>query len=233
MRQLLIGVAGVLLLCVIGLLYRNQLEKSFLGKVTALPPSANTACTDEAKVCPDGSAVGRTGPNCAFATCPLPNVAISTASSTIEFVLPSGYVTDSVVQGSDPVLLASFAKASTDSTKSAQAILIHAYPTPNGETGEQVMLANTVLNPSGLHATSTSLFSTIQIADNTFYGITTERFEATVDSSYYLIRAHDVLRFEVIEKDVTSWTDPKLNIAILPEHQSLLQMLATLHISSN
>lgn len=28
------------------------------------------ACTQEAKLCPDGSAVGRTGPNCEFVTCP-------------------------------------------------------------------------------------------------------------------------------------------------------------------
>ncbi len=28
------------------------------------------ACTQEAKLCPDGSAVGRTGPNCEFAECP-------------------------------------------------------------------------------------------------------------------------------------------------------------------
>ncbi len=28
------------------------------------------ACTAEAKLCPDGSAVGRTGPNCEFARCP-------------------------------------------------------------------------------------------------------------------------------------------------------------------
>lgn len=28
------------------------------------------ACTQEAKLCPDGSAVGRTGPNCEFALCP-------------------------------------------------------------------------------------------------------------------------------------------------------------------
>lgn len=28
-----------------------------------------TACTQEAKICPDGSAVGRTGPNCEFAAC--------------------------------------------------------------------------------------------------------------------------------------------------------------------
>jgi len=29
-------------------------------------------CTQEAKICPDGSSVGRTGPNCAFAACPTP-----------------------------------------------------------------------------------------------------------------------------------------------------------------
>jgi hypothetical protein len=28
------------------------------------------ACTREAKICPDGSAVGRSGPNCEFAPCP-------------------------------------------------------------------------------------------------------------------------------------------------------------------
>lgn len=27
------------------------------------------ACTEEAKICPDGSAVGRIGPNCEFAPC--------------------------------------------------------------------------------------------------------------------------------------------------------------------
>lgn len=28
------------------------------------------ACTMDAKICPDGSAVGRTGPRCEFAPCP-------------------------------------------------------------------------------------------------------------------------------------------------------------------
>ncbi len=32
------------------------------------PPAR--ACTEEAKLCPDGSAVGRTGPNCEFSPCP-------------------------------------------------------------------------------------------------------------------------------------------------------------------
>jgi hypothetical protein len=33
-------------------------------------PGAQVACTMEAKLCPDGSAVGRTSPNCEFAKCP-------------------------------------------------------------------------------------------------------------------------------------------------------------------
>lgn len=32
--------------------------------------SPKTFCTQEAKLCPDGTAVGRTGPNCEFAPCP-------------------------------------------------------------------------------------------------------------------------------------------------------------------
>jgi len=40
-------------------------------------PSGPKACTMEAKTCPDGTAVGRTGPNCEFAPCPtgMPNPA--------------------------------------------------------------------------------------------------------------------------------------------------------------
>jgi len=39
--------------------------------VPPTPPSGGpVACTAEAKICPDGTAVGRTGPNCEFAPCP-------------------------------------------------------------------------------------------------------------------------------------------------------------------
>src|SRR3989344_9360658 len=33
-------------------------------------PGGGIACTEEAMICPDGSAVGREGPNCEFAACP-------------------------------------------------------------------------------------------------------------------------------------------------------------------
>ena len=39
-------------------------------KDTANPEDTPKACTEEAKVCPDGSSVGRQGPDCEFAACP-------------------------------------------------------------------------------------------------------------------------------------------------------------------
>lgn len=40
-------------------------------KDTAHPDDVDaTACTEEAKLCPDGSSVGREGPDCEFAACP-------------------------------------------------------------------------------------------------------------------------------------------------------------------
>jgi len=39
---------------------------------TPTPPLTAKACTMEAKICPDGTSVGRTGPNCEFAACPQP-----------------------------------------------------------------------------------------------------------------------------------------------------------------
>lgn len=43
----------------------------YFGKLP-IKPTGNSpkACTQEAKICPDGSAAGRTGPNCEFSPCP-------------------------------------------------------------------------------------------------------------------------------------------------------------------
>lgn len=52
------------------------------------------ACTLEAKICPDGSSVGRTGPNCEFATCPSSSGAWETYTNQkmkFSFQYPQGY----------------------------------------------------------------------------------------------------------------------------------------------
>lgn len=53
-----------------------------------------TACTMEAKICPDGSAVGRTGPNCEFAACPAPDDGLQTKYIKAQEWPPTVTVTD-------------------------------------------------------------------------------------------------------------------------------------------
>ncbi|MBM3282342.1 MAG: hypothetical protein FJY86_03315 [Candidatus Diapherotrites archaeon] len=50
------------LLIILGLIF-------FLGCVSN--PNVPVACTDDAKICPDGSSVGRIPPSCEFAPCPV------------------------------------------------------------------------------------------------------------------------------------------------------------------
>ena len=45
----------------------------FVFAISACTSAPIKGCTMEAKICPDGSAVGRTGPNCEFAVCPAVN----------------------------------------------------------------------------------------------------------------------------------------------------------------
>lgn len=47
-------------------------------------PQVPVACTQEAKICPDGSSVGRTGPNCEFAPCPAPKAENAVCNTTAD-----------------------------------------------------------------------------------------------------------------------------------------------------
>lgn len=56
----------ILILIIIALLIKIFYSES-------KPLTDQRACTEEAMICPDGSAVGRTGPNCEFKPCPSVN----------------------------------------------------------------------------------------------------------------------------------------------------------------
>jgi len=58
-----------LIITVIALLIIGGGVYIYINKKSA--NSSPVACTMEAKICPDGSSVGRTGPNCEFTPCPL------------------------------------------------------------------------------------------------------------------------------------------------------------------
>ncbi len=230
MKQLLGLAVLILVLGLVAFLYRYEIERP--ASVATNPTSTSTpaqACTDEAKVCPDGSAVGRTGPSCQFAACPLPNMELSAGSTTVGFVLPSGYKANPKALGSDTTLLAAYEKpAATAGT--THAIVVRAYPIPAGESAEQAMIQNTMFESSGMTATSTNQFKKVTIGGKVFYTVVLERFEGQIHSAYYLLGTDKILRFEVLERDVTNWTEPNLNVSALPQHQALTQMLATLQV---
>lgn len=62
--SLLYLLVGVAVLAIVGGAF-------YFGRLSNNPSNNQPrACTQEAKICPDGSSVGRTGPNCEFTPCP-------------------------------------------------------------------------------------------------------------------------------------------------------------------
>lgn len=65
--RIIIILGIVLLLGIVGGAY-------YFGKLSIRPSANPKACTEEAKICSNGSSVGRTGPNCEFSPCPTANL---------------------------------------------------------------------------------------------------------------------------------------------------------------
>lgn len=218
MKQLLALTVMLMVVGVGAFMYRNALEHPI-----TVSPGEGTACTAEAKLCPDGTSVGRSGPSCAFATCPFPSVEDATLG--ISFVAPAGYVANPEAIGSDETLRAVFDRPSRGEVP--HSIVIRRFLIPEGKTGDAVILANTMYESSGNMAKSMKELKPVIINGKTFQTVVLERFEGQVHSAYYLVRAHDVLRFEILEKDV-DWTNPKLVVEALSEHRALQALLMTL-----
>ena len=69
-----LGSTVIILVAIIiaGTFYFFGQKEDFFSSTVPIDPGKNKiqACTEEAKICPDGSAVVRSGPNCEFAPCP-------------------------------------------------------------------------------------------------------------------------------------------------------------------
>lgn len=221
MKSLIAGVVFIILIGIGGFLYRNVQER------TGGP--LETACTTEAKVCPDGSSVGRSGPACEFAPCPFPNVSFPEAR--IALAVPPGYIVgtqeplgDGEVEG----MLGFYEKSAGEG--SDHFITIYRFAIPEGKTAEDTMLEHTLLSPSGERVKDMKEFKPVLINGRAFQSIGIERFEGQVASAYYLVRDSDILRFDIREQNVEEWMNPSLVVSSLPEHKALLTMLATLEL---
>ncbi len=87
MKDIVIVVGGLILLALVWVGWTSlHMEPLTNGPV---------ACTADAKLCPDGSYVGRSGPSCAFAACPPAPVSYKDAAYVIDsmpMTIPSGAI---------------------------------------------------------------------------------------------------------------------------------------------
>ena len=220
MKTLAWGILLLILVGVGGVIYRNAVENS------ARP----IACPLDAKICPDGTSVGRTGLSCTFPACPPPNVSLHTAG--IAFALPNGFVE---AAKPDSVTIANYdlsAASSTDSTSSPQvaSIVIRRYSVAASSTPLATIEETAIGAASGAPVSPTS-FTSVALGSHRFTAVLIERFEGVVDTAYYLARGADVLRFDAIDRGA-DWTNPNLNISKLPAHAALSKLLATLQSTS-
>ena len=70
----IVGIISIALILIVGFIFYQVNQPSIFPL-----PKDQKACTLEAKLCPDGTSVGRTGPNCEFAPCP--TIATSSANT--------------------------------------------------------------------------------------------------------------------------------------------------------
>lgn len=210
MKGLFLGIGFILLAGIGGLVYRNALEH----------PSRPIVCPLDAKLCPDGTSVGRTGLSCTFPACPPPNVTLPAVG--ISYAVPSGY---QEAESYDEATVAAYETAQASTEPSS--ILIRRYPITASSTALATIQATAIGGASGLPVPITAFTSAV-IGTHRFTVVSIERFEAVVTVAYYLARGNDVLRFDAIDRGVFGWTDPGLDVNALPAQKALRQMLGTL-----
>lgn len=211
MKSLLLGVAFIILVGFGGLVYRNAVEH----------PVQPIACPLDAMVCPDGTSVARTGDFCSFPACPPPNTTLP--SIGIAFAVPEGFVSAALP---DAESAAAYEVPPGDSSISPASIVIRRYAIHASSTALETIRQTAIGGASGLPVAPTSFTSTI-IGTRRFTVVGIERFEAVINTAYYLARDIDVLRFDAIDRGVVGWTEPGLDVSTLPAHAALRELLST------
>lgn len=84
-KRLWILIVGILVIGWIIWAYflnRDTIVSPISSNITSTTTSTQSwDCNGDAKICPDGSSVGRTGPSCEFISCPLPNATSTTLTT--------------------------------------------------------------------------------------------------------------------------------------------------------
>jgi len=210
MKGFLLGVLLTVIVFAAGLWYRNAVEH----------PSQPIACPLDALICPDGTAVSRTGLSCTFPVCPPPNVSLPDIGIT--FALPQGF---GEARLPDSASVAAY-EISTASSTDASSIIIRRYSIEESSTALATIQQTAIGGASGMPVSATSFSSTV-LGTHRFTIVSIERFEGVIDTAYYLAKGTDVLRFDAIDRGA-DWTNPSLDLTTLPAHSALRKLLTTL-----
>ena len=211
-KTLLLGIVIIVLVGVGGLVYRNAVEH----------PNQQIACPLDAKVCPDGTSVGRTGQSCTFPACPPPNVSLPALG--ISYAVPDGLAS---VSPPDAAAVIAYEAPAVSSTTGAADLVIRHYAIEASSTALDTIQSTAIGGASGAPVPATDFSSTV-LGNHRFTVVSIERFEGVIDTAYYLARASDVLRFDAIDRQVADWTDPSLDVTTLPGQSALRKLLTTL-----
>ncbi len=212
MKSLLLGVVLIIILGFGGLVYRNAVDY----------PTRPVACQMDAKVCPDGTSVGRTEPSCTFQVCPPPNVSLSDIG--IAYAVPEDFV---IIALPDTASVAAYEVSDPVSIEPLATIVIRRYAINASSTALATIQQTAIGGASGLPVPTTAYSSTV-IGTKRFTVVNIERFEGVVDTAYYLARSTDVLRFDAIDRNVINWTEPSLDVSKLTANSVLRGLLTTL-----
>lgn len=212
MKSLFWGIVLIVTLGVGGLVYRNAAEH----------PMQPIACPLDARLCPDGTSVGRTGNSCTFPVCPLPNVSL--ADVGISFAIPDGFVPTEVT---DAASIAAYSLSATSTDRPR--ISIRHYANTASSTPLEIIQQTAISGTSGMPVPVTS-FSSSEFGPRRFTVASIERFEGVIDTAYYLARSNDVLRFDAVDTGVTNWTDQNFDSSTLPAHAALIKLLTNLQV---
>ena len=207
MKELLLGIVVIILLGIGSVLYS-----------TVMQMDKPTACTLEARQCPGGSFVGRTGPSCEFAACP---------SDIVAFTPPRGFqdslmILSSMVEGR----VGFYTKAPSVVSNN---ITVFIYKMLQEETVEDVLLKRVVLSPSDLHPESIHKFEKIVIGDREVYRIINERFEASVEVTYGIPLDGFVVLVALRDVAVENWMED-FTLESLEDLEVVEEVVASVHL---
>lgn len=196
----------------------------FLYRSAAEHPNEQIACPLDARVCPDGTTVARSGASCTFAACPPPNVTLSDVG--ISYAVPEGFEATALPDSASVAAYDSLIASSSNQSS----IVVRAYAVDASSTPLATIESTAIGATSGAPLPATAFSSLLLGQDHRFTVVTIEQFEGVIDTAYYfaLGDGSKVVRFDAIDGGVADWSDPNLNISHLPAHAALFKLLGTL-----